>query len=75
MALVTNITKSVEIPNETESAAIRKLSHKQLKTAARARQSEGVGFMRELGAELMKALRDDDRDKLKKMQDTQEADI
>lgn len=73
MALVTNITDTVQVPGEDVTAVIRKLSHKQLKAAARARQSEGVSFMRELGAELMKALRDDDRDKLKQMQETQEA--
>lgn len=73
MALVTNVTKMVEIPGEEDSAVIRKLSHKQLKEAAKARQSEGVGFMREMGGELLKALRDDDRDKLKQMQETQEA--
>lgn len=75
MALVTNITRVVNIPNEDESAVIRKLSHTQLKQAAKARQSEGVGFMKEMGGELLKALRDADTDKIKKIQDAQEADI
>lgn len=75
MALVTNITKDVDIPNETEKATIRMLSHTQLKEAAKARQSEGVGFMRELGGELLKALRDADTDKIKKIQDAQEANV
>jgi len=75
MALVTNITKSVEIPNEKVSAIIRKLSHRQLKEAAKARQSEGVGFMREMGGEMLKALRDVDADKVKKLQDAQEANL
>lgn len=75
MAVVTNITHSVNIPNEDHSAVIRKLSHTQLKTAAKARQSEGVGFMREMGGELLKALRDADTDKIKKIQDAQEADV
>jgi len=75
MGLVLNITKTVQIPNEEHTAVIRKLSHKQLKIAAKARQSEGVGFMREMGGELMKALRDVDGDKVKKLQDMQEADV
>lgn len=80
MALVTNITKTVEIPNEKESVVIRKLNHTQLKQAARARQSEGVGFMKEMGGELLKALRDsssaeETSDKLKKLQAVQEADV
>lgn len=74
MALVTNVTKVVEIPNEKETAIIRKLSHTQLKQAAKARQSEGVGFMKEMGGELLKALREADTDKIKKIQDAQEAD-
>jgi len=75
MAQVTNVTKEVQIPNEKETAVIRKLSHKQLKDAAKARQSEGVGFMREMGGELLKALKDADVDKVKKIQDAQEADV
>lgn len=76
MALVRNITKSVDIPGETgEAATIRKLNHKILKTAAKARQSEGVGFMREVGGELLKALKDEDEDKLKKIQDKQESNV
>src|SRR3990167_4023672 len=75
MGLVTGIQKTVMIPGETNTVLIRKLNHTQLKTAAKARQSEGVGFMKELGAELMKALKDADTEKLKKIQDTQEADI
>lgn len=75
MALVTNITNTVQIPGENESVVIRKLSHKELKEAARARQSEGVGFMRELGGELMKALRDEDNDKIKRIQEQQEANV
>jgi hypothetical protein len=75
MGLVLNITKTVEIPGEDTTVIIRKLSHKQLKTAAKARQSEGVGFMREMGGELLKALRDVDGEKVKKLQDMQEADV
>jgi len=73
MGLVTNITKLVDIPGEDENAVIRKLSHTQLKTASKVRQSEGVGFMREMGGELLKALRDADTDKVKKIQEAQEA--
>lgn len=75
MALVTNITKTIDIPGEPETAVIRKLSHTQLKTASKVRQSEGVGFMREMGGELLKALRDADTEKIKKIQDAQEADV
>jgi hypothetical protein len=79
MALVTNITKTVEIPGEDVQVVIRKLSHKQLRQAQKARQSEGVGFMREMGGELLKALKDEDtsaaNDKIKKLQDMQEADV
>lgn len=75
MALVTNITKTVPVPGEDETVIIRKLSHKQLKEAARVRQSEGVGFMKEMGGELLKALRDADGEKIKKIQDAQEADV
>jgi len=75
MALVSNITKSVSIPNEDATAVIRKLSHTQLKAAAKARQSEGVGFMREMGAEMMKALRDADTETVKKIEDGQQANI
>ena len=75
MALVTNITKTVQIPGEEHTAIIRKLSHKQLRNAAKARQSEGVGFMREMGGELLKALRDVDTDKVKKIEEAQEANV
>jgi hypothetical protein len=75
MALVTNITKTIEIPNENETVVIRKLSHTQLRQAAKARQSEGVGFMKEMGGELLKALREADTDKIKKIQDAQEANV
>lgn len=75
MALVSNITKTVMIEEEGISVTIRKLNHTQLRKAARARQSEGVGFMRELGGELLKALREADTEKIKNIQNAQEADI
>lgn len=75
MGLVTNITKELPIPGENETVVIRKLSHKQLKEAAKARQSEGVSFMRELGGELLNALRTGDDSTVKKIQDAQERDI
>lgn len=75
MALVTSITEKRQIPGEDHHAVIRKLSHKQLKNAAKIRQTEGVGFMREMGGELLKALRDADNDKVKKIQDAQAADV
>jgi len=80
MAQVTNITKTIDIPGETEKVVIRKLNHTQLKQAAKAKQSEGVGFMREMGGELLKALRDassaeDTAEKIKKLQAAQEAEV
>ena len=75
MGLVTNIVKTIEIPNETETVVIRKLSHTQLRSASKVRQSEGVGFMRKMGGELLKALREADTEKIKKLQESQEADI
>lgn len=75
MALVSNITQKIQIPNEEHTAVIRKLSHTQLRAAAKARQSEGVDFMKQMGGELMKALREADTDTVKKIQQAQEADI
>jgi hypothetical protein len=73
MALVSNVTKEVTVPGEDVVVVLRKLSHKQLNAAAKARQSEGVGFMREMGGELLKALRDADTAAINKIQETQEA--
>lgn len=75
MALVTNITKTIKILNEDETCLIRKLSHIQLKQAAKARQSEGIGFMREMGGELLKALREGDNEKIKKLEEAQAANV
>lgn len=75
MALVANVTKTVVIPGEDIEVVIRKLSHVQLKAAAKARQSEGVDFMKEMGAELLKALREADTEKMKKIEETQAAAI
>jgi hypothetical protein len=78
---VTGIVKEVPIPGEDEQVIIRRLSHKQLKEAAKARQSEGVGFMKEMGGELLKAIRDTKEDaeatakKLKELQEKQESDV
>jgi len=75
MALVTNVTNTVQVPNEDTTVVIRKLSHTQLKEAAKAKQTEGIGYLKELGGELLKALREADSDKIKKLQEIQEADI
>ena len=76
MGLVIGITKSVDLPNdEGESAVIRKLSHRKLAEAATKQQSQGIGFMRELGAELMKALKNEDSQKIDRLQKTQEASL
>ena len=76
MGLVIGITKSVDLPHDAgESAVIRKLSHRKLAEAATKQQSQGIGFMRELGGELMQALRNEDADKLDRIQKTQEASL
>jgi hypothetical protein len=76
MGLVIGMTKNVELPNDDgESAIIRKLSHRKLSEASAKQQSQGIGFMRELGAELMTALRNEDSSKLDRIQKTQEASL
>lgn len=76
MGLVIGQTTTVHLPHDAgESAVIRKLSHRKLADAAAAQQSQGIGFMREVGAELMKALRDADADKIDRIQRTQEANL
>jgi len=76
MGLVIGITKSVDLPlDEGESAVVRKLSHRKLADAAAKQQRQGIGFMRELGAELMQALRNEDAGKLDRIQKTQEASL
>ena len=76
MGLVIGITKSVDLPHdEGESAVIRKLSHRKLAEAASKQQSQGIGFMKELGGELMQALRNEDAQKLDRLQKTQEASL
>ena len=74
MGLVIGQTTTVRLPNdEGESAVIRKLSHRKLSEAAAAQQSQGIGFMREIGGELMQALRNADTEKINKIQKSQEA--
>ena len=76
MGLVIGQTTTVQLPNDAgESAVIRKLSHRKLADAAAAQQMQGIGFMREVGAELMKALRDADSEKIDRIQRTQEANL
>jgi hypothetical protein len=76
MGLVIGQRKTVDLPHdEGESAVIRKLSHRKLSEAAAAQQSQGIGFMRELGGELMQALRNEDADKINRIQKSQEANI
>jgi hypothetical protein len=76
MGLVIGQTRTVELPDDPgESAVIRKLSHRKLSDAAAAQQSQGIGFMREIGGELMQALRTADADKIEKIQKRQEASI
>ena len=76
MGLVIGHTTTVQLPGDPgESAVIRKLSHRKLSDAAAAQQSQGIGFMREVGAELMKALRDADSAKIDKIQKSQESSL
>jgi len=71
MGLVTGITKVVELSDG--QVTIRKLNHKKLREASRRQQSEGIGFMREVGPELLKALRTEDAAGVDRIQRTQEA--
>jgi hypothetical protein len=75
MALVSNITKVITVPGENISVTIRKLNHKILKEAEAIRRKEGVGFMREMGGELLKAIRESDKETVKKIQEATEDDI
>jgi len=76
MGLVIGHTKTVALPEDAgESVVIRKLSHRKLADAAAAQQSQGIGFMREIGGELMQALRTADTAKIDKIQKTQEANV
>lgn len=75
MALVSNITKIITIPGENINVTIRKLNHKILKEAETVRRREGVGFMKEMGGELLKAIRESDRETVKKIQEATEEDI
>jgi len=76
MGLVIGQQKTVDLPLDSgESAVIRKLSHRKLSDAAAAQQSQGIGFMREVGAELLMALRNEDSGKVDRIQKSQEANI
>jgi hypothetical protein len=54
---VPDITKSIEIPGG-RSAVIRKLSWKQLKAAGKKQSSESIESIREMGAEIFRAMRE-----------------
>tara|TARA_R110000824_G_scaffold185016_8_gene365946 strand:+ start:2933 stop:3358 length:426 start_codon:yes stop_codon:yes gene_type:complete len=71
MGLVTGITKTVKLSDG--EAVIRKLNHKKLKEASKRQQMEGIGWMREVGPELMKALRSEDAAGVDRIQRTTEA--
>jgi hypothetical protein len=74
--IVTNVTRDVPIPHEEgQQAVIRKLSQTQLREAAKIRQAEGIGVMMEIGAELLKALREGDAAAAKRIEDAQAANI
>ena len=76
MGLVIGQTRTVDLPDDPgESVVIRKLSHRKLSDAAAAQQSQGIGFMREIGGDLMQALRNAAADKIEKIQKRQEASL
>ena len=74
--LVIGKQKVINVPHEPETeVTIKALSWKKLKDAQRAQQTEGIEFMRAVGAELLKALREGDADKVKSIEQQQEANI
>ena len=77
MGLVLGHTITVDFPapDSGETVTIRKLSHRKLADAAAKKQQQGIGFMKELGGELMQALRSEDTDKLDRIQRHQEASV
>jgi hypothetical protein len=82
VGLVTGVTKTIDIPGEDAQVVIKRLNHTQLKDAARARQREGIDYMKEMGGELIRAMRSEDKDdaektakRLKDLQDRQESDV
>jgi len=76
MGLVIGMTRTVDLPHDAgESVVIRKLSHRKLAEAAAKQQALGIGTMRALGSELLQALRNEDAQKLDRLQQTQEASL
>ena len=74
--LVIGKQKVIDIPHEPDTqVTIKALSWKKLKDAQRAQQTEGIEFMRAVGAELLQALRAGDADKVKSIEEAQEANI
>jgi|TARA_R110000824_G_scaffold89201_1_gene218933 hypothetical protein len=74
--LVIGKQKVIEVPHEPGTeVTIKALSWKKLKDAQRAQQTEGIEFMRAVGAELLQALRAGDADKVKSIEEAQEASI
>jgi len=74
--LVIGRQKVVAIPHEDgESVEIKALSWKKLMTAQRVQQSAGISFMKEIGPELMEAMRSGDAKTVKNIEAVQEASI
>tara|TARA_R110000824_G_scaffold167181_1_gene343943 strand:- start:4061 stop:4459 length:399 start_codon:yes stop_codon:yes gene_type:complete len=74
--LVIGKQKVIEVPHEPGTeVTIKALSWKKLKDAQRAQQTEGIEFMRAVGAELLQALRAGDAEKVKSIEEAQEASI
>lgn len=69
MGLATGQIKTIAVPSEDATVVIRKLSHKKLREAENERRKQGVAFMKEIGAELMKALREGDAAQIKKIEE------
>lgn len=59
MAIVSNITKQVDIPHEDgEWMKFRRLSWRQLEEASEAQMKDSLERMKELGGDMVKALRE-----------------
>jgi hypothetical protein len=74
--LVIGKQKEVDVPHEPGTqVTIKALSWKKLKDAQRAQQTEGIEFMRAVGAELLQALRAGDTATVKSIEEAQEKSI
>lgn len=76
MALVTKITRILEVPHEPgETITIRHLSARQLEEAREARVNAAIDRMRHQGAELVKVFHDAGREQLEKAAGVKSEDV